>query len=54
MNKRINKEYGKIQTEVTTYAWNINNLGISVIDGKSFNDIYSFLTAQKECLGYFE
>lgn len=46
--------YGKIQTEVTTYAWNINNLGISVIDGKSFNDIYSFLTAQKECLGYFE
>lgn len=46
--------YGKIKTEVTTYAWNISNLGISVIDGKSFNDICSFLTAQKECLGYFE
>lgn len=40
--------YGKIQTEVTTYAWNINNLGISVIDDKSFNDIYSFITAPKK------
>ena len=34
--------YSKIQTEITTYAWNINNLGISVIDGKSFNDIAVF------------
>ena len=44
----------KINTEVTTFAWNINNLGISVIDGESYDAISSFIFAQKDVLGYFE
>lgn len=44
--------YKKINTEVATFAWNINNLGISVIDNKNYDDICSFISAQKECLEY--
>ena len=52
VNKTIT--YKKISTEVTTFAWNINNLGISVIDGESYEAISSFIFAQKDVLGYFE
>lgn len=52
VNKTIT--YKKISTEVTTFAWNINNLGISVIDGESYDAISGFIFAQKDVLGYFE
>lgn len=54
---KVNKKtitYKKISTEVTTFAWNINNLGISVIDGESYDAISSFIFAQKDVLEYFE
>lgn len=42
-NRELNTEI-----EVTTFAWDINNLGISVIDGKSYDDICSCISAKKE------